>query len=139
MVKLGKCVLRAGSEVVFLRPQFISETAEFDPERTSPGIGRAVLSPDEKTLGHTPGVKKQVKSTAGRLTGRGASFVVACKLTLLGGFALESGDGGKLTLPTRKDRLLLAYLALSAGKLQTRDRLAGLLWGDRAEAQARDS
>ena len=65
--------------------------------------------------------------------------MVACKLTLLGGFALDSGGGGELTLPTRKDRLLLAYLALSAGKPQTRDRLAGLLWGDRAETQARDS
>ena len=65
--------------------------------------------------------------------------MVACRLTLLGGFALESGEGGELTLPTRKDRLLLAYLALSAGKPQARDRLAGLLWGDRAEAQARDS
>jgi len=65
--------------------------------------------------------------------------LVACRLTLLGGFALESGNGRELTLPTRKDRLLLAYLALSAGKPQTRDRLAGLLWGDRAEAQARDS
>jgi hypothetical protein len=49
----------------------------------------------------------------------------ACRLTLLGGFALESGDGKALALPTRKDRLLLAYLALSAGKPQTRDRLAG--------------
>jgi TolB-like protein/Flp pilus assembly protein TadD len=65
--------------------------------------------------------------------------VVACRLTLLGGFALESGNGGELTLPTRKDKLLLAYLALSAGKPQARDRLAGLLWGDRAETQARDS
>ena len=65
--------------------------------------------------------------------------MAACKLTLLGGFALESGGGGELTLPTRKDRLLLAYLALSAGKVQTRDRLAGLLWGDRADAQSRDS
>jgi DNA-binding SARP family transcriptional activator/Flp pilus assembly protein TadD len=60
-------------------------------------------------------------------------------LTLLGGFALERADGGKLTLPTRKDRLLLAYLALSAGRPQARERLAGLLWADRAEAQARDS
>jgi len=65
--------------------------------------------------------------------------LVACRLNLLGGFALESGKGGELTLPTRKDRLLLAYLALSAGKPQARERLAGLLWGDRAEAQARDS
>ena len=65
--------------------------------------------------------------------------MVACRLTLLGGFALELGSGEELTLPTRKDRLLLAYLALSAGKPQARDRLAGLLWGDRAETQARDS
>ena len=65
--------------------------------------------------------------------------MVACRLTLLGGFALESANGKQLTLPTRKDRLLLAYLALSAGKPQSRERLAGLLWGDRAEAQARDS
>jgi TolB-like protein/Flp pilus assembly protein TadD len=57
----------------------------------------------------------------------------------MGGFTLESGGGGELTLPTRKHRLLLAYLALSAGKPQTRDRLAGLLWGDRAETQARAS
>jgi TolB-like protein len=52
---------------------------------------------------------------------------------------LEAAGGGKLILPTRKDRLLLAYLALNAGRSQARDRLAGLLWGDRAEMQARDS
>jgi DNA-binding SARP family transcriptional activator/Tfp pilus assembly protein PilF len=59
-------------------------------------------------------------------------------LTLLGGFGLESGDR-KVSLPTRKDRLLLAYLVLSSGRPQPRERLAALLWGDRAEAQARDS
>jgi len=64
--------------------------------------------------------------------------LAACRLTLLGGFALEAGGGGQ-ALPTRKDKLLLAYLALSAGRPQTRERLAGLLWGDRAETQARDS
>src|SRR5512132_1131913 len=69
----------------------------------------------------------------------GVFRVAACRLTLLGGFALESIDGRELPLSTRKDKLLLAYLALSAGKPQTRDRLAGLLWGDRAETQARDS
>jgi TolB-like protein/DNA-binding SARP family transcriptional activator len=34
---------------------------------------------------------------------------------------------------------LLAYLALNAGRRLMRERLAGLLWADRAEAQARDS
>jgi hypothetical protein len=65
--------------------------------------------------------------------------VATCRLILLGGFSLETADGAKLALPTRKDKLLLAYLALSAGRPQPRERLAGLLWGDRGEAQARDS
>ena len=59
--------------------------------------------------------------------------MAACSLTLLGGFGLRSTDGKDLPLPTRKDRLLLAYLALSAGRPSGRDRLAGLFWGDRAE------
>ncbi len=63
----------------------------------------------------------------------------ACSLTLLGGFGLRSADGKDLALSTRKDRLLLAYLALNAGRPLARDRLAGLLWGDRGETQARDS
>jgi TolB-like protein len=58
---------------------------------------------------------------------------------LLGGFELRSTDGHDLALSTRKDRLLLTYLALNAGRPLGRDRLAGLLWGDRGEAQARDS
>src|SRR5262249_52161491 len=83
--------------------------------------------------------KKRVKSTAVRISvGKGA-LVATCRLILLGGFALHAADGSKPALPTRKDKLLLAYLALSAGRPQSRERLAALLWGDRAEAQARDS
>lgn len=65
--------------------------------------------------------------------------MAACSLTLLGGFGLRSADGRELALSTRKDRLLLAYLALNSERPLARDRLAGLLWGDRGEAQARDS
>jgi DNA-binding SARP family transcriptional activator len=65
--------------------------------------------------------------------------LVACRLTLLGGFTLAMDDGRQLYLPTRRDRPLLAYLALSPGRSKARERLAGLLWSDRAEAQARDS
>ena len=65
--------------------------------------------------------------------------MAACSLTLLGGFGLRSADGRDLALSTRKDRLLLAFLALNAGRPLARDRLAGLLWGDRGETQARDS
>jgi TolB-like protein/Tfp pilus assembly protein PilF len=65
--------------------------------------------------------------------------LAACSLTLLGGFGLRSADSRDLALSTRKDRLLLAFLALNAGRPLARDRLAGLLWGDRGETQARDS
>jgi TolB-like protein len=65
--------------------------------------------------------------------------LASCSLTVLGGFALRSADGSDLALSTRKDRLLLTYLALNAGRPLARDRLAGLLWGDRGDTQARDS
>ena len=65
--------------------------------------------------------------------------MAACKLTMLGGFALTSGDGNNTALPTRKDRLLLSYLALHAGRALPREKLYGLLWADREEAQARGS
>ena len=65
--------------------------------------------------------------------------MAACSLTLLGGFGLHSQDGHDLALSTRKDRLLLAFLALNASHPLARDRLAGLLWGDRGEIQARNS
>ena len=65
--------------------------------------------------------------------------MAACKLTVLGGFALTSGDGTNIALPTRKDRLLLSYLGLNAGQALSREKLYGLLWADREEAQARGS
>jgi DNA-binding SARP family transcriptional activator/TolB-like protein len=52
---------------------------------------------------------------------------------------LTGPDGNDLSLPTRKDRQLLAYLATQGGRPQSREKLASLLWADRAEDQARDS
>ena len=60
-------------------------------------------------------------------------------LTLLGEFALRDGNGDALSLPTRKTRALLAFLALNAGRPQRRERLMALLWSDRSEQQARQS
>jgi DNA-binding SARP family transcriptional activator len=65
--------------------------------------------------------------------------VASCRLTILGGFALEMPEGRPIALSTRKDRLLMAYLAVGAGKPLPRGKLAGLLWADRSEAQARES
>jgi DNA-binding SARP family transcriptional activator len=67
------------------------------------------------------------------------SVVASCRLAILGGFALVTPEGRPIVLSTRKDRLLIAYLAVGAGKPQPRGRLAGLLWADRSEAQARES
>lgn len=60
-------------------------------------------------------------------------------MRLLGGFELRLASGGPIGLSTRKSRLLLAYLALAAGRPQPRTRLAALFWGDRAEPLARAS
>ncbi|MGH6919563.1 MAG: AfsR/SARP family transcriptional regulator, partial [Geminicoccaceae bacterium] len=60
-------------------------------------------------------------------------------LSLLGGFECRKATGELLHFPTRKVRALFAYLAVSAGHAHRRDKLAGLLWGDRDEAQARSN
>ena len=62
-----------------------------------------------------------------------------CNLRVLGGFTLTARDGSSLALPTKKDRLLLAFLALHPGQPQPREKLYGLLWADRGEEQARGS
>lgn len=61
------------------------------------------------------------------------------QLRLLGGFELESAGGAPIALPPKKARALLAYLALSSGRPQSRDRLAALLWEEADDAQARTS
>src|SRR5437762_1801027 len=64
---------------------------------------------------------------------------VAIRLVLLGGFHARRPSGDTLSLPTKKARALLAYLALRPGQSHPRDKLATLLWGDSATSQARTS
>ena len=58
-------------------------------------------------------------------------------LRLLGPFHIEEPRG--LELPTRKIEALVAFLAVSAGRLCGRGELAELLWGNRDETHARHS
>jgi DNA-binding SARP family transcriptional activator len=60
-------------------------------------------------------------------------------VALLGGFRATAGSGSGLSITSKKARALLAYLALRPGQQHSRDHVAGLLWGDVDEAQARQS
>ncbi|MFO1056476.1 MAG: BTAD domain-containing putative transcriptional regulator [Dongiaceae bacterium] len=60
-------------------------------------------------------------------------------MRLLGGFEATLASGAAVDLPGQKDRALLAILALAPAAGHSRDRLAGLLWSDRGDRQARDS
>ena len=61
------------------------------------------------------------------------------KLQLFGEFSLSGSDGNPIAVTSKKNRALLAILALSPGLHATRERLAGLLWGEHGEDQARSS
>ena len=66
----------------------------------------------------------------------GPRFRIGC----WGDFSIvDCATGDQVRPRGRKPRALLAYLALHPGKSFSRERLTGLLWGDRAEEQARAS
>jgi len=58
------------------------------------------------------------------------------RVRLLGQFSVEL-DGESLTIRSRPAQSLLAYLILNAGVAHRRERVAGLLWPESAEANAR--
>jgi DNA-binding SARP family transcriptional activator len=57
-------------------------------------------------------------------------------LQLFGGFRLSAISGASVTLPGKRERLLLAYLLLSPNCRQPRRKLAALLWGDTTDEAA---
>ncbi len=64
--------------------------------------------------------------------------MASVELVLLGGFQVRAA-GQAIEVPGRKERALLALLAMPPGEARSRDRLAGLLWSDRGDKQAHDS
>ncbi len=50
-----------------------------------------------------------------------------------------SAAGRSIDIAGRNERALLAILAMPPGKPRSREKLAGLLWSDRSDKQARDS
>jgi DNA-binding SARP family transcriptional activator len=65
--------------------------------------------------------------------------MVDLKIRLLGGLEVSGPSGKTLAIPTRKAKALLAVLARQPGERQTRERLAGMLWPESSESQARSS
>jgi DNA-binding SARP family transcriptional activator/Tfp pilus assembly protein PilF len=65
--------------------------------------------------------------------------MVDLKVRLLGGLEVSGPSGKTLAIPTRKAKALLAVLARQPGERQTRERLAGMLWPESSESQARSS
>jgi len=61
------------------------------------------------------------------------------QLRVIGGFAAVQPSGQPVEVSGKKNQALLTYLALHADKKLTREKLIGLLWSDRGEAQARNS
>lgn len=66
------------------------------------------------------------------------SKVGVLKTNLLGQFEVLI-DGVRIDIPTRNAQALLAYLVLTAGQVHRRELLAGLLWPDSAEENARSN
>ena len=64
--------------------------------------------------------------------------MASLEIGLLGAFQLRL-NGRAIDLPGRRERALLAYLAMPPGEPRSRDKLAGMLWSERGEKQARDS
>ena len=58
------------------------------------------------------------------------------EIRLLGQFDIRR-DGAPVEIPSRPAQSLLAYLVLNPGVAHRREKLAGLLWPDATEANAR--
>jgi len=58
---------------------------------------------------------------------------------LFGEMKFTTAEGDEFKFASRKTRALLAYLLVENDRWQPREKLAGLLWGDRGTKQARNS
>src|SRR5262245_28312446 len=123
---------RAACRCFFLRPAWdrpvgAAGKQREEGDRAVESAGKSALIPPGRRVPRRP------KSGAG-----GVAMAVA-ELTLFGGLEVRLASGELVDLPGQKDRALLAVLALPPGATHSREKLAGLLWSDRGDEQARDS
>src|SRR5262245_14173022 len=86
-----------------------------------------------------PGQIRQEKAAGAQPALRDGNPVAAIRLMLLGPFILCDAEGREIGISSKKNRLLLALLALAPAHSLSRDVLAGLLWSEHSEEQARNS
>jgi TolB-like protein/DNA-binding SARP family transcriptional activator len=73
-------------------------------------------------------------------SGGGIEAAPRWSLRLFGGFDLRTSPAGeRVSLPGKRERLLLAYLALAQNGRQARSKLAVLLWGSGADETSADN
>jgi DNA-binding SARP family transcriptional activator/TolB-like protein len=65
--------------------------------------------------------------------------MASLQLNLLGGFGARLPSGRVIAVCGKKNRALLAYLAMNAGKELPRSKLINLLWSDRDDSHAHSS
>jgi len=58
------------------------------------------------------------------------------QIRLLGQFDVRA-EGKRVTIPSRSAQSLFAYLALTAGTIHRREKLAGIFWPDTSDENAR--
>jgi TolB-like protein/DNA-binding SARP family transcriptional activator len=65
--------------------------------------------------------------------------MTAIEIRLLGPFEIRDGAGRLVAIRAKKNRALLAALALAPSQSLSRERMTGLLWSERGDAHARNS
>jgi TolB-like protein/DNA-binding SARP family transcriptional activator/Tfp pilus assembly protein PilF len=86
-----------------------------------------------------PGQIRQENAGRARDAPRDENPVVTIRLSLLGPFLLSDAEGREISIASKKNRLLLALLAVAPALSLSRDVLAGLLWAEHSEEQAHNS
>lgn len=69
--------------------------------------------------------------------GRNLDGVETLRVSLLGGFSLETGTGPLPPIPSRVGRSLFAYLVLNRHRAHPREELAARFWSELTEGRAR--
>ena len=94
------------------------------------------LTQREKAVYHSRVVQQHI---AGVLIQVANDDQLIVTIQLLGDLEVKSPDGFVVDISGSKPKAMIAVLALSPGMSESREKLANLLWSDRADEQARSS